>query len=110
MRKFASASSEAKQDIYRELEKPQIPIKNDSAAAGRPDSYFSRFGQVTDVYAPKSSSRPVAFVSFLDPEAVERVMASQTHMIAGVRVHAERATPRGGRDGGSGIHPSPPVA
>ncbi|KAA0151305.1 hypothetical protein FNF28_07163 [Cafeteria roenbergensis] len=91
----------ARSTSHRVFVRPAVPLPLDAL-----DSYFSRFGQVTDVYAPKSSSRPVAFVSFLDPEAVERVMASQTHMIAGVRVHAERATPRGGRDGGSG-HPSP---
>ncbi len=71
----------ARSTSHRVFVRPAVPLPLDAL-----DSYFSRFGQVTDVYAPKSSSRPVAFVSFLDPEAVERVMASQTHMIAGEAV------------------------
>lgn len=68
----------ARSTSHRVFVRPAVPLPLDAL-----DSYFARFGQVTDVYAPKSSSRLVAFVSFLEPEAVERVMASQTHTIAG---------------------------
>ena len=57
----------ARSTSHRVFVRPAVPLPLDAL-----DSYFSRFGQVTDVYAPKSSSRPVAFVSFLDPEAVHR--------------------------------------
>ncbi|KAK7793033.1 hypothetical protein R5R35_004464 [Gryllus longicercus] len=54
--------------------------------------YFSKFGEVTDVFIPKPF-RAFAFVTFLDPE-VAQSLCGEDHIIKGVSVHVSNAAPK----------------
>ncbi|KAG5889548.1 hypothetical protein JTB14_024956 [Gonioctena quinquepunctata] len=60
--------------------------------------YFSKFGEVTDVFIPKPF-RAFSFVRFLDPE-VAQSLCGDDHIIKGVSVHVSNAAPK--TRGGSG--------
>lgn len=67
--------------------------------------YFTKFGEVTDVFIPKPF-RAFSFVTFLDPE-VAQSLCGEDHIIKGVSVHISTAAPktpdrrsRGGNPGG----------
>lgn len=66
--------------------------------------YFSKFGEVTDVFIPKPF-RAFSFVTFLDPE-VAQSLCGEDHIVKGVSVHVSNAAPknenRGGGGGGAG--------
>lgn len=55
-------------------------------------NYFSRFGEVTDVYIPKPF-RSFAFVTFDSPEIVQNLIG-EDYIIKGVSVHVSEASPR----------------
>lgn len=75
--------------------------------------YFSKFGEVTDVFIPRPF-RAFAFVTFLDPD-IAQGLCGEDHIIKGVSVHVSNAAPKsdgmrnqnnimgnGGGGGGSG--------
>lgn len=74
--------------------------------------YFSKYGEVTDVFIPKPF-RAFAFVTFLDPE-IAQGLCGEDHIIKGVSVHVSNAAPKtdpngrsygmGGIGGVSGHH------
>ncbi|GLH08297.1 Heterogeneous nuclear ribonucleoprotein A1, A2/B1 homolog [Gryllus bimaculatus] len=74
--------------------------------------YFSKFGEVTDVFIPKPF-RAFAFVTFLDPE-VAQSLCGEDHIIKGVSVHVSNAAPKSDPNvrsfGGMGIGPRGPVS
>ena len=55
-------------------------------------SYFSQFGEVTDVFLPRPF-RAFAFVTFADPE-VAHSLTGDDHIIKGTSVHVSCATPK----------------
>ncbi|XP_068211716.1 TAR DNA-binding protein 43-like isoform X2 [Palaemon carinicauda] len=55
--------------------------------------YFSKFGEVTDVFIPKPF-RAFAFVTFLDPE-VAQTLCGEDHIVKGTSVHVSNAAPKG---------------
>ncbi|KAG0433007.1 hypothetical protein HPB47_020309 [Ixodes persulcatus] len=73
--------------------------------------YFSKFGEVTDVFIPKPF-RAFAFVTFVDPD-VAQSLCGEDHIIRGTSIHVSNAVPKseappgGGQGGGapSGGHP-----
>ncbi|XP_065368031.1 TAR DNA-binding protein 43 isoform X2 [Calliphora vicina] len=54
--------------------------------------YFSKFGEVTDVFIPRPF-RAFSFVTFLDPE-VAQSLCGEDHIIQGVSVHVSNASPK----------------
>ncbi|XP_076472443.1 TAR DNA-binding protein 43-like [Babylonia areolata] len=67
--------------------------------------YFSKFGEVVDVFIPKPF-RAFAFVSFADPD-VAQSLCGEDHIIKGASVHISGAAPKasekqGGYGGGMG--------
>lgn len=54
--------------------------------------YFSKFGEITDVFIPKPF-RAFSFVTFLDPE-VAQGLCGEDHIIKGVSVHVSNAAPK----------------
>ncbi|XP_018908843.1 TAR DNA-binding protein 43 isoform X2 [Bemisia tabaci] len=54
--------------------------------------YFSKYGEVTDVFIPKPF-RAFAFVTFLDPEIAQH-LCGEDHIIKGVSVHISEAAPK----------------
>lgn len=54
--------------------------------------YFSKFGEVTDVFIPRPF-RAFAFVTFLDPD-VAQSLCGEDHIIKGVSVHVSNAAPK----------------
>ncbi|XP_065560119.1 TAR DNA-binding protein 43-like [Artemia franciscana] len=54
--------------------------------------YFSKFGEVTDVFIPRPF-RAFAFVTFADPE-VANSLCGEDHIIKGVSVHVSTASPK----------------
>lgn len=54
--------------------------------------YFSKFGEVTDVFIPKPF-RAFSFVTFLDPE-VAQSLCGEDHIIKGVSVRVSNAAPK----------------
>ncbi|CAG0896711.1 unnamed protein product [Cyprideis torosa] len=54
--------------------------------------YFSKFGEVTDVFIPKPF-RAFAFVTFMDPE-IAHSLCGEDHIIKGVSVHVSSAAPK----------------
>ncbi|XP_043517410.1 TAR DNA-binding protein 43 isoform X2 [Frieseomelitta varia] len=54
--------------------------------------YFSKYGEVTDVFIPKPF-RAFSFVTFLDPE-VAQSLCGEDHIIKGVSVHVSNAAPK----------------
>ncbi|UYV82001.1 TARDBP [Cordylochernes scorpioides] len=78
--------------------------------------YFSKFGEVTDVFIPRPF-RAFAFVTFLDPE-VAQSLCGEDHIIKGTSIHVSNAVPKmeggpyqqrgGGMAGGRGYGGPPP--
>lgn len=58
--------------------------------------YFSKFGEVTDVFIPKPF-RAFAFVTFLDPE-IAQSLCGEDHIIKGTSVHVSNAAPKSVND------------
>lgn len=58
--------------------------------------YFSKFGEVTDVFIPKPF-RAFAFVTFLDPE-IAQSLCGEDHIIKGISVHVSNAAPKSASD------------
>lgn len=54
--------------------------------------YFSKYGEVTDVFIPKPF-RAFAFVTFLNPD-IAQALCGEDHIIKGVSVHISEATPK----------------
>lgn len=54
--------------------------------------YFSKFGEVTDVFIPKPF-RAFSFVTFLDPD-VAQSLCGEDHIVKGVSVHVSNAAPK----------------
>jgi len=54
--------------------------------------YFTKFGEVTDVFIPKPF-RAFAFITFLDPE-VAQSLCGEDHIVKGVSVHVSNAAPK----------------
>ncbi|XP_005111099.1 TAR DNA-binding protein 43 [Aplysia californica] len=54
--------------------------------------YFSKFGEVVDVFIPKPF-RAFAFVSFADPETAQ-TLCGEDHIIKGASVHISGAAPK----------------
>ena len=54
--------------------------------------YFSKFGEVTDVFIPKPF-RAFSFVTFLDQE-IAQGLCGEDHIIKGVSVHVSNAAPK----------------
>lgn len=69
--------------------------------------YFSKYGEVTDVFIPKPF-RAFSFVTFLDPE-VAQSLCGEDHIVKGVSVHVSNAAPKSeGRGSGAGYGPGGP--
>lgn len=58
--------------------------------------YFSKYGEVTDVFIPKPF-RAFAFVTFLDPE-IAQSLCGEDHIIKGISVHVSNAAPKSASD------------
>ncbi|KAH9376285.1 hypothetical protein HPB48_015015 [Haemaphysalis longicornis] len=54
--------------------------------------YFSKFGEVTDVFIPKPF-RAFAFVTFVDPD-VAQSLCGEDHIIRGTSIHVSNAVPK----------------
>lgn len=54
--------------------------------------YFSKFGEVTDVFIPKPF-RAFAFVTFVDPEIAQN-LCGEDHIIKGTSIHVSNAVPK----------------
>lgn len=54
--------------------------------------YFSKFGEVTDVFIPKPF-RAFSFITFLDPE-IAQSLCGEDHIVKGVSVHVSNAAPK----------------
>lgn len=54
--------------------------------------YFSKFGEVTDVFIPKPF-RAFSFVTFLDPD-VAQSLCGEDHIVKGVSVFVSNAAPK----------------
>lgn len=54
--------------------------------------YFSKFGEVTDVFIPKPF-RAFAFVTFLDPD-IAQALCGEDHIIKQTSVHVSEASPK----------------
>ncbi|XP_017070221.2 TAR DNA-binding protein 43-like [Drosophila eugracilis] len=54
--------------------------------------YFSKFGEVTDVFIPRPF-RAFSFVTFLDPD-VAQSLCGEDHIIKGASVHVSNAAPK----------------
>lgn len=59
--------------------------------------YFSKYGEVTDVFIPKPF-RAFAFVTFLDPD-IAQALCGEDHIIKGVSVHVSEAAPKSDYNG-----------
>lgn len=76
----------------------QVPCKvfvgrcTEDLSADDLKEYFSKFGEVTDVFIPRPF-RAFAFVTFLDPE-VAQSLCGEDHIIKGVSVHVSNAAPK----------------
>merc|ERR1712168_969560 len=82
----------------KEGSNPQVPCKvfvgrcTEDMTADDLRDYFSKFGEVTDVFIPKPF-RAFAFVTFLDPE-VAQSLCGEDHIVKGVSVHVSNAAPK----------------
>ena len=63
-------------------------------------SYFSKFGEVIDVFIPKPF-RAFAFVTFADPD-VAQSLCGEDHIVKGASVHVSTAAPKADKMGGGG--------
>jgi len=88
----------------KEGSNPQVPCKvfvcrcTEDMTADDLRDYFSKFGEVTDVFIPKPF-RAFAFVTFLDPE-VAQSLCGEDHIVKGVSVHISNAAPKTDHRGG----------
>ncbi|CAG2114557.1 unnamed protein product [Medioppia subpectinata] len=70
--------------------------------------YFSKYGEVCDVFIPKPF-RAFAFVTFFDSD-IAQTLCGEDHIIKGVSIHVSNAVPKvelnlqGGYNGSSGPH------
>lgn len=77
---------------------PQMPCKvfvgrcTEDMSADDLREYFSKFGEVTDVFVPKPF-RAFGFVTFLDPE-VAQSLCGEDHVIKGASVSVSSAAPK----------------
>lgn len=77
---------------------PQMPCKvfvgrcTEGMTADDLREYFSKFGEVTDVFVPKPF-RAFGFVTFLDPE-VAQSLCGEDHVIKGASVSVSSAAPK----------------
>jgi len=62
--------------------------------------YFSKFGEVVDVFIPKPY-RAFAFVTFADPETAQ-ALCGEDHIIKGASVHVSSAAPKSFDKSGDG--------
>lgn len=82
----------------KEGNNPQVPCKvfvgrcTEDMNADDLRDYFSKFGEVTDVFIPKPF-RAFAFVTFLDPD-VAQSLCGEDHIVKGVSVHISNAAPK----------------
>jgi hypothetical protein len=60
-------------------------------------NYFSKFGEVVDVFIPKPF-RAFAFVTFADP-AIARSLCGEDHIIKGASVYITTAAPKNSEKG-----------
>lgn len=67
--------------------------------------YFSKFGEVTDVFIPKPF-RAFAFVTFLEAE-VAQSLCGEDHIVKGVSVHVSNAAPKSDPSRNQGGHQYP---
>lgn len=76
----------------------QVPCKvfvgrcTEDLSADDLKEYFSKFGEVTDVFIPKPF-RAFSFVTFLDPE-IAQSLCGEDHIIKGISVHVSNAAPK----------------
>jgi RNA recognition motif-containing protein len=76
----------------------QVPCKvfvgrcTEDLSADDLKEYFSKFGEVTDVFIPKPF-RAFSFVTFLDPD-IAQSLCGEDHIIKGVSVHVSNAAPK----------------
>lgn len=77
---------------------PQMPCKvfvgrcTEDITADDLREYFSRFGEVTDVFVPRPF-RAFGFVTFLDPEVAQN-LCGEDHVIKGASVSVSSAAPK----------------
>ncbi|XP_068628534.1 TAR DNA-binding protein 43-like [Battus philenor] len=77
---------------------PQMPCKvfvgrcTEDMTADHLREYFSKFGEVTDVFVPRPF-RAFGFVTFLDPE-VAQSLCGEDHVIKGASVSVSSAAPK----------------
>jgi TAR DNA-binding protein 43 len=85
-------------NVWQEGQVQQVPCKvfvgrcTEDMQGDDLREYFSKFGEVTDVFIPKPF-RAFAFVTFLDPE-VAQSLCGEDHIIKGVSVHVSNAAPK----------------
>ncbi|CAB0013771.1 unnamed protein product [Nesidiocoris tenuis] len=60
--------------------------------------YFAPMGDITDSFIPKPF-RGIGFVAFLDPDVARQACLMGDHVIKGVTVHVELATPKPSNNG-----------
>ncbi|XP_050029098.1 TAR DNA-binding protein 43-like isoform X1 [Dermacentor andersoni] len=70
--------------------------------------YFSKFGEVTDVFIPKPF-RAFAFVTFVDPD-VAQSLCGEDHIIRGTSIHVSNAVPKSEAAPSSHHHALGPLA
>lgn len=69
--------------------------------------YFSKFGEVTDVFIPKPF-RAFSFVTFLDPD-VAQSLCGEDHIIKSVSVRVSNAAPKSELNRSANFNSGPPV-
>ncbi|KAL3223631.1 hypothetical protein MRX96_027301 [Rhipicephalus microplus] len=70
--------------------------------------YFSKYGEVTDVFIPKPF-RAFAFVTFVDPD-VAQSLCGEDHIIRGTSIHVSNAVPKSEAAPSSHHHALGPLA
>jgi len=84
----------------------------DTVTEGDLKQYFNQFGDVKDIFRPKSNAKDQSYFVFLifdNPVAVAKVLAEEAHSVSGHRLNVTRARPRHNRgDRDSGPPPPPP--
>lgn len=101
---------------YKRDERPAGPVVTKLFIGKLPETItdaqlrkcFSVFGALKDVYIPQRPFRGIAYVEFVEREAMEKALA-QNHTVDGVELNVSMATPRtynpsgpGGGGGGPG--------
>ncbi|KAE8750358.1 hypothetical protein FOCC_FOCC002918, partial [Frankliniella occidentalis] len=91
-------------DLFQDGQMMQVPCKvfvgrcTEDLQQDDLREYFSKFGEVTDVFIPKPF-RAFAFVTFLDPE-IAMGLCGEDHIIKGISVHVSEAAPKSELNGG----------